>query len=67
MTNNRPTFEDLMADIESGKVKEVPLVGPYTYAKLSKTNEESTAFERNHLDVSIRAVRGAYRGKEVGA
>ena len=35
-----------MADIESGKVKEVPVVGPYTYAKLSETNEESTAFER---------------------
>lgn len=31
MTNNRPSYEDLMADIQSGKVTEVTVEGPYTY------------------------------------
>lgn len=46
MTIKRPTYEQLMADIKAGKVKDVVVLGPYEYAKLSKTDEKSVAFER---------------------
>lgn len=46
MIPKRPTYEKLMADIKAGKVKDVEVVGPYAYAKLSKGDDESVGIKR---------------------
>lgn len=48
MTYNRPTYKDLMADIESGKVKvkDIEYIGVYDQAKLYMTEDVSIGIPR---------------------